>query len=171
MQAMKGPGTVSAAPVMVRTLEGGPDMANRTCSVGGCEKLAGPARGLCAGHYRRFWKTGDVQASVPLAPSRRVQMSDFDRFWAKVDAAGDCWEWSASRNPLGYGVFFRSRNGGKAVMVPAHRFAWESLVGPIPNGHQIDHRCFNPSCVNPSHLEPVTPLVNTLRRRAWRIAA
>jgi hypothetical protein len=87
------------------------------------------------------------------------------RFWSKVDKTGDCWEWTAARTN-GYGVF---RIGGRkdGRLVPAHRHAYEELVGPIPNGLQIDHLCRNPACVNPSHLEPVTQKENILRGESW----
>jgi len=45
----------------------------------------------------------------------------------------------------------------------AHRFAYEALVGPIPEGLKLDHLCRNRACVNPDHTEPVTDRVNTLR--------
>jgi hypothetical protein len=45
----------------------------------------------------------------------------------------------------------------------AHRVAFEWLVGPVPKGLVLDHLCRNRGCVNPSHLEPVTQQVNTLR--------
>lgn len=44
-----------------------------------------------------------------------------------------------------------------------HRFAYEFLIGPIPEGLQLDHLCRRPHCVNPDHLEPVTPRENYLR--------
>jgi hypothetical protein len=51
----------------------------------------------------------------------------------------------------------------------AHRIAYELAVGPIPPGHVIDHLlsrgCVLHHCVNPVHLEPVTPSVNNARQR------
>jgi len=74
-----------------------------------------------------------------------------ERFWAKVEPTGFCWNWTASKNELGYGRINRS---GRTVK--AHRYAYEQLVGPIPDGLELDHLCVNPSCVNPDHLEAVT---------------
>ena len=46
----------------------------------------------------------------------------------------------------------------------AHRFAIEDLTGtPIPKGMHTDHLCRIPLCVNPDHLEVVTPRENTMR--------
>lgn len=41
------------------------------------------------------------------------------------------------------------------------------LYGEIPVDLQLDHLCRNPSCINPKHLEPVTPRVNTLRSTSF----
>lgn len=45
----------------------------------------------------------------------------------------------------------------------AHRYSYEMLTGPIPDGLVIDHLCRNRACVNPAHMEPVTSREN-LRR-------
>lgn len=84
-----------------------------------------------------------------------------DRFWAKVVWNGDedeCWTWEASKNCGGYGHFTA---GGRHFS--AHRFAYELLVGPIPEGLDLDHLCRVRNCVNPAHLEPVTRRENLLR--------
>lgn len=81
-----------------------------------------------------------------------------ERFWEKVDARGDCWEWLGSATPTGYGTFFPTRN----TPVRAYRYAWESLVSPIPEGMTIDHQCNNPRCVNPDHLRVLSLGANSL---------
>jgi hypothetical protein len=85
------------------------------------------------------------------------------RFWPKVQKGEGCWEWAASRSREGYGRFFLGRDENGKHNALAHRFAYEVLVGPIPEGLQLDHLCRNPPCVNPAHLEPVTSRENSLR--------
>ena len=86
-------------------------------------------------------------------------MSD-TRFWSKVNRTETCWLWAGASNPQGYGHL---RVGKKHVR--AHRYAYELLVGPIPEGLQLDHLCCVTSCVNPAHLEPVTAQENMRRRQ------
>lgn len=81
----------------------------------------------------------------------------------EVDTNG-CWVWLLFKNPKGYGTI--SRKGVKNLL--AHRYVYEQLVGPIPDGLVIDHLCCNPACVNPSHLEPVTAKENNRRQHARR---
>jgi hypothetical protein len=71
-----------------------------------------------------------------------------------------CWIWTGPLNrPGGYG---RVAVGGGRMGL-AHRVAYELLVGPIPEGKQLDHLCRNRACWNPEHLEVVTGKENTLR--------
>lgn len=85
-----------------------------------------------------------------------------ERFWARVEPIeSGCWNYNAARNRDGY---TRILADGKRV--GTHRYAYDLLVGPIPDGLVIDHLCRNPWCVNPDHLEPVTQRINVLRGTA-----
>jgi hypothetical protein len=80
------------------------------------------------------------------------------RFWEHVVKTETCWIWTglvAKRYP---------KHGGTT----GHRYAYRLLVGPIPSGFHVDHLCRNPMCVNPDHLEPVTPQENKRRETESR---
>ena len=83
-----------------------------------------------------------------------------ERFWEKVDKNGPngCWVWLASLGSTGYGQFEVDYKPLKA-----HRFAYILLVGPIPDGLELDHLCRNRPCVNPDHLEAVSHADNVQR--------
>lgn len=85
-------------------------------------------------------------------------MRTWERFISKVDKTETCWNWTASLSEAGYGQFFVSAKRWKS-----HRFAYTELVGPIPEGLELDHLCRNRACCNPEHLEPVTRRENQKR--------
>ena len=70
-----------------------------------------------------------------------------------------CWEWQK----------WKLRGYGRVTVdgVPqwAHRAYYEAAFGPVPEGLDVHHRCENPSCVNPEHLEALTQRAH--RRGHW----
>jgi len=126
------------------------------CSIPDCTRdLHG--RGLCSMHYKRLRAQRDplmVQRGGPRAASFEERLSRL----IAIDDAG-CWIWLGKRSWSGYGhVRYGDRSG-----YLAHRWTWLHMRGPIPDGLQLDHLCRVRACVNPDHLEPVSPAVNTRR--------
>lgn len=135
-------------------------MGERTCITSGCFN-APHGRGYCDTHYRRVLAHG-----TDAKPPRKIR-SAAERFWPKVDADGDCWLWTGSQAGGGYGWFM----GGKGKSIPAHRWAYEHLIGEVPEGLDLDHLCRVRRCVNPDHLEPVTRHVNVIRGAGGKLNA
>lgn len=98
------------------------------------------------------------------APTIR-QLSDLpEKIQARIEPEpmSGCWLWTGGRESKGYGRY--GKNGRKA-----HRLVYELLVGPVPEGLQLDHLCRNRICVSPWHLEPVTGKVNVARGEGFDV--
>jgi hypothetical protein len=90
------------------------------------------------------------------------------RFWRHVDKTDTCWNWTGA-TVRGYGQFSRdylknAEGKWRTKTVRAHRHAYETLVGPIPEGLTIEHECKNRGCVRPGpgHCVPLTRGENSL---------
>jgi hypothetical protein len=80
-----------------------------------------------------------------------------NEFWSHVDRSGDCWLWIGAERggKTGY-----ERYGGWRNQY-AHRYAYEQVIGPIPDGMGLDHRpTCSKRCVKPTHLRPTTQSQN-----------
>lgn len=139
---MIGPGVVVATPVLARTYGRGPHMAKRTCSIGGCDKVA-HARGWCGQHYSRWLKHGNPETIL----TGRGQAPDW---FAKTLAmsTSECIEW-----PFGAsGRYGRVRWNGVDRQVTQVILELSGIPQPDPQSGFVLHSCDNPPCCNPRHL-------------------
>jgi hypothetical protein len=83
--------------------------------------------------------TDEHRTKIAVALDRRVD----------VRGENDCWEWTGSRLPRGYGSL-KFNVDGKAFTVYAHRGAFDRANGYLPR--VVRHTCDNPPCCNPNHL-------------------
>jgi len=101
-----------------------------------------------------------------VAPVPTYEVADLTRdFRTKITVCPSCDCWLFSRTDRsGYSQFkFRSKN------LVGHRFAYSRLVGPVPDGYDLDHmNCTLHRCVHPAHLEPVPRTVNAERANETR---
>jgi hypothetical protein len=145
-------------------------MADRTCSICSGKHYG---RGFCRTHWRRWYRHGDpeyTEGDCRFKPHPDIE----ERFLVTVDRSGGldaCWPRNACEDKNGYTHFSVSHD----EPVPAHRWAYERFVGPIPPGHVIDHvvarGCGGGNCVNwIRHLEPVTTRENQLRGKNTKLS-
>jgi hypothetical protein len=64
-----------------------------------------------------------------------------------------CWEWRRKITSRGYGIL--EVEPGRAMH--AHRWVWLRERGELDPGCHLHHTCGNRLCVNPAHLEALSP--------------
>ena len=128
-------------------------MSKGICVVPECGSVV-HARGWCPRHYGVWRRKG-----TPTAESVRHYATPAEAFAARTERDGDCLIWSGCTTDLGYGLISIA---GRLVMV--HRYAWEAERGPIPDGIEVDHTCWNHACCAIGHLRLSTRNENMRNR-------
>ncbi len=84
--------------------------------------------------------------STGIEPVTKTHPLWVARFWSKVAVGSDfqCWEWQGECGDSGHGRFNKKK---------AHKIAFALIFGPVPAGKIVRHRCDNPPCCNPRHLQ------------------
>lgn len=114
------------------------------CSVDGCDRPPTHKK-MCSRHYRNLRYTGYAKPKTEWTVNESL-----DRIGWNVTNSG-CWEWRGATRGNGYGALSLSRYGLDEA--PVHRLMYERFIGLIPDGLIIRHKCDNPPCCNPDHLE------------------
>ena len=87
-----------------------------------------------------------VVSPIPWRPPTPEEVALFQSKQVHGATEDDCYGWTGKYREGDYGHF---RYCGTGI---ASRAAWMILVGPIPDGQYVLHRCDNPPCTNLRHL-------------------
>lgn len=123
-------------------------------------RAVGAVLGLSAsGVQKIMWRNGHDTRRRGEHNRHGSDEERFDRCYIPEPNSG-CWLWIGQVDKHGYG-----RVTYRGVRSTAQRASFQRFKGSIPSGFQVDHKCFNPSCVNPDHLQAVTKSQNLANRR------
>lgn len=123
----------------------------KTCAVPRAERIFCSRNCAAAdAHVDPAKKRGVKSTPLTLAIRSGERQSILDEIRAAcTETVGGCWEWNKGCRPDGYPT---SQHRGKGFMV--HRLALETHLGAPLGKQQAHHKCANPRCCNPLHLEP-----------------
>lgn len=113
--------------------------------------------------WKEWYASWVLAESMPIdrtprpLDANRMRPFELEKFESRVTRTDTCWLWTGALN-AGYGMFsMRRKTRG------AHRIAYKHWIGTPPDGLHLDHLCGVKNCVNPWHLQPITPRENKRR--------
>ena len=124
---------------------------------------------LCNGHNTHFLKYGEPRTHVPLKAQMPMTFEQrVEHYMNPVHGyiqitPYKCFEWQRTKLRAGYGLVNSkvvAERCGTKNNVQTHRMMWIYKNGPIPDGMQVHHNCYNTACCNPDHLELATGMEN-----------
>lgn len=126
----------------------------KTCSVCGSSFTRNPSYGKAQWARTKYCgrKCAGAARSEQLGKLRPALVDKFRSFFTPGNG---CWNWTGTIDGYGYGVIDYS---GKRYR--AHVLALEFDGRPVGGGMVARHKCDNPKCVNPEHLEVGTQRQN-----------
>lgn len=117
----------------------------KPCKVKGCHRPRVSGNEKCMTHW------GSRKRSRPQR-TPKAPLSLGERLMARVARVGTHWLWTGQEGTGGYG---KLKVGGRHNAT--HRLSYQAFVGPIPEGFAVHHKCGIALCINPEHLEAVSP--------------
>ena len=114
------------------------------CTIDGCAR-GQYAHTWCTLHYDRWFRNGDPEVVL-----RKMGTDIRERFnsFVTITETSECIEWPEHARAYGYGHFTFGNKPQRA-----HRVSYEMHNGPLSSGAVVRHKCDNPPCVNPRHLD------------------
>lgn len=114
------------------------------CRIEDCDNLV-KSKELCGKHYENLRKYGNEIPKRDLSIEEKIE----DIGWKETPTG--CWEWNGAKNSSGYGVVTLRR--AKIYNQRVHRLVYQIHNGDLHSDLVVRHKCDNPPCVNPEHLE------------------
>lgn len=124
-----------------------------------CDNLKSISLGLLAEMPFRVSRGIVAERAKGFSTSAIMKITEKDKgkFWINVNKRerSQCWDWVGAITKRKYGTI--SLSGMQHL---AHRLSYLIHFGKIPKGLFVLHKCDNPNCVNPFHLEVGTQKKN-----------
>jgi hypothetical protein len=97
------------------------------------------------------------RAKRPKAEPHVITLEALLERYVEPEPNSACWLWVGPHTESGYGRVLLGCRPPARIRAYAHRWVYDRSASVLPPGFHLHHRCRVRSCVNPSHLQPLTP--------------